>query len=360
VKISAVTTATVELPLSGVATADHSFGSIGCVLVEVHADAGLHGEGFVYAADRSRLRALELMIESLSPLLMGRDPHDNEVIWHDMWRALNATGRSGATVLAMSALDTACWDLAGKAVELPLHKLFGACRSDVDTYASSGLFLSTPIDALGAEALHLVAQGFRTVKVRLGSGNVSGDVERVEAVRDAVGPDIGILVDVNQALRPKAAIRLGRALESLDVGWFEDPVSSDDLAGLAAVRAAVALPVVAGEAAFTRVELGEMINAGSIDLVMPDLQRVGGLSEFRKVSAVAATAHLPVSSHFFTEYSLCLAGSIDAVVSIEHIDWFAPLFRESVELRDGRLVIADRPGTGFTFDPAAVEAHRIG
>ena len=195
-KITGAVTTLVELPLRNVATVDHSFASIGCVLVQVHTDEGIEGQGFVYAADRHRLRALESMIESFVPILAGRSPFDTERIWHDMWRAVNATGRTGATTLAMSALDTACWDMAGKAVGLPLNKMFGGCRDEVATYASSGLFLSTPIGALGREAARLVAGGFGAVKLRLGSGNLADDVERVEAVRDAVGADIGVHVEI--------------------------------------------------------------------------------------------------------------------------------------------------------------------
>ncbi len=351
-KITEVSTRLVDLPLpKPIETAIHSMRSVGCVLVEVRTDEGLVGESFAFTLNGDRVNAFDEMIIGLGELVVGRDPHETEGIWHDLWTEINPTGHKGVTVAALSTIDVACWDIVGKAAGLPLHKLFGACRSTIDTYASSGLWLSTPVDDLGAEATAFVDQGFRAVKLRIGSQTIADDVRRVQAVRDAIGPDIGLLVDANQAFSPKHAMRLAAELEAFDLVWFEEPVSADDLVGHAEVRANSRTPIASGETEYSRFGLQAMIDARAADVLMPDLQRIGGYSEFRKAAASASANHLPVSSHFFTEQSLAIAGSTQNCISVEHIDWFAPLFNEDPELIDGKLLIPDRPGTGFTFRP---------
>ena len=178
-------------------------------------------------------------------------------------------------------------------------------------------------------------------------------------MRETVGTDIGLLVDANQGLDPKEAIRLGCRLDEFGLTWIEEPVAAGNLRGHAEVRAAIGTPIASGETVYTRFGIQAMTDAGAADVLMPDLQRIGGYTEFRRAAATASSHHLPVSSHFFTEHSLCLAGSLPNCISVKHIDWFEPLFAESIELADGRLVVPERPGHGFTFDPASVSRHEL-
>ena len=350
VKVTSITTRIVDLPLAApIGTALHAMRSVGCVLVTLRTDEGVEGESFVFTLNGARIAAFEEMVRGLGELLAGRDPHDTEGIWHDLWVEINPTGHKGVTVAAMSALDVACWDAVGRAVGLPLHKLWGACRDTVDTYASSGLWLSTPVDELAAEAEGFVASGFRAVKLRIGLAKVADDVARVRAVRDAIGPDVGLLVDANQAFTPKHAIALARRLESFELVWLEEPVVTHDMLGSSEVRAATQIPIAAGETEYTRYGMRDLLQTRAADVLMPDLQRIGGYTEMHKSAAGAAMFDVPVSTHFFTEHSLAFAGATQQCVSVEHIDWFAPLFNEEVDLVDGQLRIPDRPGTGFTF-----------
>jgi L-alanine-DL-glutamate epimerase-like enolase superfamily enzyme len=179
-------------------------------------------------------------------------------------------------------------------------------------------------------------------------------VERVRALRDAVGPDIELLADANQALEVKQAIRLGRELEAFDLSWLEEPVAYQDLRGCAEVRSALTTRIAAGETEYTRYGMRDILEAQAVDVLMPDLQRIGGFSEMRRACALAAAHDIPVSTHLFTEHSLCIAGAEPNCISVEHMPWFAPLFNESMEIRDGMIEIPDRPGTGFSFDPAAI------
>jgi len=349
-KITSLDTTLVELPLpSPVGTAIHSMHSVGCVLLQLRTDDGVTGQSFLFTLNGVRLRAFDEMVRGLAHHAIGRDPHETEGIWHDIWADINPTGHKGITISALSAIDVACWDLVGRAAGLPLHKLFGACRNEVATYASSGLWLSTPTEELGAEAAGFVDQGFDAVKLRIGNARIDDDVARVRAVRHAIGPDVGLLVDANQGFTPKHAIKLGHRLDEFDLVWIEEPVAANDLVGHADVRSAVATPIASGETEYTRYGMQAMIDARAADILMPDLQRIGGYSEFRKAAATAAANHVPVSTHFFTEYSLAIAGSTQNCTFVEHIDWFAQLFNEEAELKDGKLALPNRPGTGFTF-----------
>lgn len=350
--IESVTTTMVKLPLSRpVGTAIHAIDSIGCVLVEVRTVDGVLGQSFVFTINANRLRAFDEMIRGLAHFAVGRAVYETTGIWESVWLEINPTGHKGVTIAALSALDGACWDAFGRTHNLPLSHIFGSCRTEVDTYASSGLWLTATVDELTAEAAGFVDRGFRAVKLRIGSAAFEDDVVRVRAVREAIGDDVGLLVDANQKFTPKEAIRLGRRLEEFSLVWIEEPVAAHNLQGHADVRASLDTPIASGETEYTRFGTQAIIESRAADILMPDLQRVGGFTEFRRAAAIAGVKHLPVSSHFFTEYSLSLAGSLSNCISVEHIDWFSPLFIEDVEMRDGQLVVPDRPGTGFSFDP---------
>ena len=354
-KITAFKTTLVSIPLAKpISTAIHQIDSVGCVLLELETDQGLTGEAMVQTLNGARLKVLEQMLRSFAHQVEGRDPHDIGAIWQACWQEMNPIGHKGFTLYALTAIDTACWDLIGKAAGQPLHRLFGACRDQVKTYASGGLWLSQSIDSLVAEAEQFIDAGFRSMKIRLGKPRISEDVARVRAVRQAIGDDIELLADANQSLSVKHAIRLGRALEDFELGWFEEPVAYQDIAGCAAVRAALDVPIAAGETEYSRYGMRDILNAGAVDVLMPDLQRIGGLSEMRRVAALAAALDVPISTHIFTEYSLCIAGSEANCISVEHMPWNTLLFNEEMEIEDGFLRIPDRPGTGFTFDKQAI------
>ncbi|MFT5531571.1 MAG: L-alanine-DL-glutamate epimerase-like enolase superfamily enzyme [Candidatus Poriferisodalaceae bacterium] len=227
--------------------------------------------------------------------------------------------------------------------------MFGSCRDRVDTYASSGLWLSQSIDDIAAEAMRFLGQGFRTMKVRLGSANPAEDVSRVRAVRAAVGDDVGLLVALNQGLTPQSAIQLARRLEEFDLVWIQEPVNAHDLAGHALVRRSIDQHVATGETLYTSMCMQQILDAEATDILMPDLQRIGGYTEMRRACAVARTRHVPVSTHFLTGHSLSVAGSESNIESVEHVDCLRYLFNETIDLEDGQLLIPQRLGTGFTF-----------
>ncbi|UCH41934.1 MAG: mandelate racemase/muconate lactonizing enzyme family protein [Gammaproteobacteria bacterium] len=350
----------VDVPLeTPIATAIHQIRSSGCVLLELETDQGLVGESLVLTLNGVRLGALHEMLLGFRHQVVGHDPHSIGDIWQRIWNEMNPIGHKGFSIAALSAIDTACWDLVGKAADQPLYRLFGACRDRIKIYASGGLWLSQSIDELVDEAARFVDAGFRAMKIRLGKADIAEDIERVRAVRDAIGPEIELLADANQSLDVKHAIRLGRELENFDLGWLEEPVVYHDLRGCAEVRGALAMPVAAGETEYTRYGMRDILEARAVDVLMPDLQRSGGLSEMRRIAALAAAYDVPVSTHFFTEYSLCFAGSESNCISVEHIPWLEALFIENMEISEGKISIPDRAGTGFNFDKAAIKRFSI-
>ncbi len=360
-KITALKTQLVNLPLAKpIKTAIHQIKSLGCVLVSIETDDGLVGQSYLFTINAARLKAYDEMVCGFAHQVIGKDPHYIGAIWQNIWQEINPSGHKGVTIAALSAIDTACWDLIGKAADQPLHLLFGACRDRIRTYASGGLWLSQSIDSLLSEAQEFIQQGFRAMKVRIGSGDLESNVERVKALKAAIGPDIGLLADINQALTPKQAIRLGLRLDEFDLEWIEEPVVTHDLKGQAQVTAALLTPVASGETEYTRFGMQQMIDHRACDILMPDLQRIGGLSEMLKVASIASAHNMPISTHIFTEHSLCIAGTASNCLSVEHMPWFADLFNESMEIENGDIIIPQRPGTGFTFNQNSIQKYILG
>ncbi len=360
-RITDLRIAAAELPLSKpLRTAIHEIRNVCCLLLTLETDTGLQGEGYGFAFNMDRLRSTIRFIESLRTHVVGRDPHDVEAIWSDLFRAFNFHGQAGVAILAVNPIDIACWDIVGKAAGRPLFKLFGAHRDRVPVYASGGLWLSSNPQELADEARQFLAQGFKAMKLRLGSPRWQEDVLRVEAVRDAIGPDVALMVDANQGLDPTRAIRLGRALERFDLVWFEEPLPTWDDDGNAELARALDVPIASGETEYTRYGIRRMAERKAADILMPDLQRMGGYTEMRKAVHYLAANDLRVAPHIFTEHSLHIVASAPNAIYAEHMPWFAPLFCEQMELDSAGMVsLPDRPGIGFTFNWDEIEGHRM-
>jgi L-alanine-DL-glutamate epimerase-like enolase superfamily enzyme len=228
--------------------------------------------------------------------------------------------------------------------------LLGGAKTVVPAYQSGGLWLSSSTDELVAEAERFIAQGFKAMKMRLGSPDPKADIARVKAVRDAIGPHIKLMADANQGLNEAQAIRLGRMLELFDLTWFEEPLPAWDLEGLARVSAALDTPIASGETEYTRYGFRRMLELRSADILMPDLQRVGGVSEFMRVGHMAESHDVPVSSHLFPETSVQVLGALANAIYLEYMPWFSKFYHEELEFKDGNAIVPERPGWGFTFN----------
>jgi L-alanine-DL-glutamate epimerase-like enolase superfamily enzyme len=288
---------------------------------------------------------------------IGKDPRDTTARFDEMWTEINFLGHKGVSLFGIAAIDWACWDILGQSLGASVSRLLGRRRDRVTAYASGGLWASMTIPELEAQARDFVAQGFTAVKMRIGKPDIGEDIERVAAVRSAIGSRIKLMADANQGLSVNHAIRLGRKLETFDLVWFEEPVQAYDLEGSARVAAEIDTPIASGETEYGRYGFRDMLERKSADVLMPDLERVGGVTEWVRVAHMAAAYDVPVSPHIFSEHSLQLCGAISNVNYAEHMPWFAELFQERLEMVDGDLLIPDRPGMGFRFDPDAVERY---
>jgi L-alanine-DL-glutamate epimerase-like enolase superfamily enzyme len=330
--------------------------NFGCILVTIRTDGGVTGENLIFTLNNRRTKVLQHMVDELADLIIGQDAGHIANFWARAWKDINFLGHKGVPVAGISALDGALWDALGKAANLPLYRLLGGAKDRVPAYHSGGLWLSRTTGELITEAQSFIAQGFRAMKMRLGSPNPSDDIARVRAVRDAIGPDIKLMADANQGLTESQAIRLGRRLEEFDLTWFEEPLPAWDLEGLARVAAALDTPIASGETEYTRYGFRRMLDLRAADILMPDLQRVGGVSEFMRVGHMAESHDIPVSSHLFPETSLQLLGALTNSIYLEYMPWFSPLYNEALAFADGHALVPERPGWGFTFNRDAI-AH---
>lgn len=339
----------VELPLPRpMATAIHRTEAVYCALLQVQTDEA-EGQSFVFSLNRHRALALKPMIDSLAHVYLGADEHAVESLWQQAMTDLNPVGTQGFAISALAAWDTAVWDAIGCAQQTSLCQLFGQVTDGVTAYASSGLWLNQSIDELIEEAQGFVSQGFQQIKLRV-DGDIQASADRAMALRQALGDSIGILTDANQSLDVDTAIQLSRALERADVVWLEEPVIHHDIAGQRQVKDSSPVPIASGETDYTARGLEPILAAGATDVLMPDLQRMGGLSEMRVACDLAARYQTPCSTHIFTEYSVSVAGSSDNCISVEHVDWFSGLFTQPIEIEQGKAKVPTGPGTGFRFD----------
>ncbi len=359
-KITRLRTQVVDMPFDppigvGIAT----FRSATCVLVFLETDQGVVGEGLVFTFNRQRIKVLDEMVRSFEPLVVGLDPEMSGSFNLRAWADLRNYGWAGISVQGLAGIDGALWDLRGKLAGRNSACLVGACRKTVPLYHSSELWVTKSIDELQRIAAAQAKQGFRAMKMRL-IGDHRKDPARVRALREAIGPDVDLMADANQKMTVGDAIRLGRMLEEYNLTWFEEPVVAHDHAGEAAVAAALDTPIASGESVYTSRAVVEMLERRSVDVLMPDVLRMGGPTEFLKAATLAEGFNVPVSPHTYPEMSISLLAAIPNASFLEYMPWLSPIYREQIEIDDkGQAVVPDRPGWGFSFDPAAIAKFSV-
>jgi len=260
----------------------------GSCIVEIETADGVVGWGECYGPSQVARAYIE---SQYGPRIIGRDAFDVEVIWEDLYNRIKDYGSKGMAISALSGIDIALWDIIGKVCGKPIHKLIGgAYRTEVQSYATGLYFIDMDrlIEEAVEEAQEYVAQGFTAIKMKIGLGSPKLDIERVRAVREAIGGDVRLMVDANHCFTVPAAIKLGRELEKLDVEWFEEPISPEDLDGYVEVTRALDMAVAGGENEFTRWGFRDIVTRKAMDIVQPDVCAAGGISECRKIATLAA------------------------------------------------------------------------
>lgn len=345
------------------------------LFVKVETDEGLHGWGEAYTQN-DRDRAIELYVQDLGRYLVGRSPfnikHFTFVAYTDF------ANKRGAMDLycAISALEHALWDITGKAAGQPVYNLLGGvCRDRIRVYANGWGGGGTP-DQLAENAAKVVRMGFSALKFDPFPGpwrtiidrrTEEAAVDRVRAVREAVGPDVEILVEAHRRLSPAHAIRVARMLEPYDPFWYEEPVSARDLGGLAEAKRNIRIPVVTGEELYTKAEFREVFERRAADILNPDVCNCGGILELREIAAMAEPYHVAVSPHNYNSTTVGLAATLHATAGMpnflitEYFVNFTPLGDElSVEpirVQNGYIPLPTRPGLGIELNEPALAKY---
>lgn len=355
-RIERLTARIVRLPQARpLVTANIRIDAVWFVLLDIDAGSGLRGSSHVWGFNKPGAQAIRSVVEHLSASVLGEDPLATGRLYQKMWTALVQWGHAGIPLMGLSLVDIALWDLLGKSAGRPLADLLGRRLDAVPAYAS-GLWLTDDLDALQKEARGHVDAGFRAMKMRAGRASVEKDAAAVRAVREAIGPGIGLMVDFSSIPTREAALRMGRALEPYDLIWIEDPVADEDERDHAVVARELRTPVCFGEKVYGADGIRRIIDAEAADVLMADLQRAGGISGWNRIAAMAAAARLPLSSHILPETNLHLIASAPTGYWLEHMNWGESLFLEPMRLVDGKAAIPRKPGLGLEWNEAAVAA----
>ena len=330
------------------------------VTLELGTDQGLTGVGVTFFGG-ALTAALRAAVDGLAQLMIGEDPSQTEAIAAKARRAAGSSGPGGIFTLALAAIDIACWDLRGKAAGRSVAALLGGLRERVPTYASGALMRPHPIDYLAKAGPRLRDMGFRQMKMQCGSEpTVSASVERVRVMREAIGPDVDLMCDINQLWSVNHAIDVGRRIEPYHLFWLEDPTAHDDFAGLARIADNLTTPIAAGEYHYGIVPFRHMIESRSIDIVMIDLLRAGGITQWMKIAGTAEAFNLPVVSHLVPELHVHLIAAIPNGLTVEYMPWTLRLWEDTPKLERGELVVPAKPGLGLAFDQAALKRYQVG
>lgn len=321
---------------------------VALLIAEIETEQGYRGLGFTYTL-RNGGPAQFSHAKEMSPLLIGEDPNDISRLWSKLVWAGASVGRSGLATQAIAAFDTALWDLKAKRANLSLAKLLGAQRNEVRCYNTSGGYLQASVDEIIDKSKASLARGIGGIKMKVGHPDRRQDLQRVDAIRKALGDDTPLMVDVNQQWDRTTALRMGMAMEQYNLQWIEEPLDAYDVEGHRMLSSNLVTPVGTGEMLTSAGEVAEYIRQGAVDLVMHDAPRVGGITPFLKVQQMAEDHGLMMAPHFVMEIHLHLAAAYAHETWVEHFEWLEPVFNERLEIRDGQMIVPTRPGLGLSL-----------
>lgn len=329
------------------------------VILRLRTDGGIEGLGITFYGGKMT-GSLRVAVEELSALTVGEDPLRIEHIVAKLRAGTgDSCGPGGIFTLALSAIDIALWDIKGKALEQPLWKLLGGHRDRVPTYASGALRRGLSDDQAQQAAHTLVSKGFREMKTQMalpGNPSPEDEIRRVRVVREAIGPDIKLMCDINQRWRPEQAIDIGSRVEDVGLFWLEDVTTADDYQGLARVTAALNTPIAGGEYLWGIAPFRQMIEARSVDIVMVDIVRAGGVSQWMKIAGMAEAFNLPIVSHVMPEILVHMVAACPNGLTVEYMPWMLALYEETPAVENGEMILPDTPGLGLKFDEKAIAA----
>jgi mandelate racemase len=328
------------------------------LLIDLETEEGVTGRSYLWCYFPAAMPAIAKILEEVARVVEGERlaPAD---LWSKLAERFALIGVQGIVRMAMAGFDVAAWDALAIAAGWPLATLIGSSPKRIPAYNSCGLGLMAPRE-VADEAEKLLARGFRAVKLRLGYPTLAEDLAALHAVKKRVGSEIAVMVDYNQALSLAQALERGRALDQEGIYWLEEPIRHDDYAGNATLVRELETPIQIGENFSESSAMAVALAAGAADYVMPDLERIGGVTGWLRAAALAATHRIEMSSHLFPEVSAHLLAATPTAHFLEYMDWADRILAQPLEIVDGFAIVPQRPGNGLTWDAKAVEKYRIG
>lgn len=328
----------------------------GMTQLEIHTDTGIIGRSIPSGTS-------DIIRNQLLPRIVGMNPFHIEAIWDRMYRFNRKPVAKGLYISAMGSVDIALWDIVGKALNKPVCEVLGVYSEKIRVYAAGGYYEEGKgIRELVKEMESYVAEGFRAVKMKVGGEALDVDVERVRAVREALGPKIDLMIDANNKWAAFEAIRFGKKVEKYDPFWFEEPVEADDFAGSGRVREQLSMPIASGENEFTRWGARDLLDAEAVDVLQCDTVHAGGITEGRKIAAMASAHHIPVSPHGSPHMAVHLLASTPNALIMETYPAVESQYNLALPLfpvKDGYIQAPKKPGLGIDPDPDAVKKYRV-
>ena len=338
-------------------TIESGGGAPGMTQMEIYTDAGIVGRSVPSGGN-------EIITGQLLPRIVGMNPFHIEAIWDRMYRFNRKPVAKGPYISAMGSVDIALWDIVGKALNKPVCEVLGVFSERIRVYAAGGYYEEGKgVRELVKEMEEYVSEGFRAVKMKVGGEPMDVDVERVRAVREALGPKVDLMIDANNRWSAFEASRFGHMVEKYNPYWFEEPVEADDFAGSAQVRRALSIPVASGENEFTRWGARDLIQANAVDILQCDTVLSGGISEGRKIANLASAFHIPVSPHGNPHMAVHLLASLPNALIMETYPAVESKFNLALPLfpvKDGYIQTPKKPGLGIDPDPDVVKKYKVG
>jgi len=358
-KIRAIRVRAVSAPIRRpLATSVGTVSSAALLLIDLQTDEGITGRSYLFGVGKHNLPPIAKLVEAMAEMVKGDglSPLDLERKLRAKYALL---GVHNIVLFAIAGIDAAAWDAWAQALGQPLVRLLGAAPRPIPAYNSNGLGL-LPLKELPRAATELLKGGFSAVKLRLGRAAAREDLEALRTVKKAIGPEVKLMVDFNQGLSVAEAIRRGHMIDAEGgVEWIEEPVRADDFLGCSSVRKEIRTPIQIGENFMGPEQMAQALAAGASDYVMPDLERIGGVTGWMRAAALAQGAGLEMSSHLFPEASCHLLAATPTCHWLEYVDWANAILRDPLEVQDGFATIPDRPGTGVAWDEKAVKKHQL-
>lgn len=348
----------VEVPMTyALGTSRGAIARAPLLLVDVDTQEGVTGRAYIWCYLPEAMPAIAGILNAVRDTVKG-DPLAPVDLYGKLSKRFALIGVQGIVRMALAGFDMACWDALAKAAGLPLAQFLGSQPKKIAVYNSCGLGLMSA-DKLSDEAEKLLAGGFRAMKLRLGYPTLKEDLIAVRAVKKRLTDGIALMVDYNQALSVAQALERGRALDQEGIYWLEEPIRHDDYRGYAALVRELNAPVQIGENFSETDAMLAALDAGACDYVMPDLERIGGVTGWLRAAALAATRRIEMSSHLFPEISVHLLAATPTCHYLEYVDWADKILEEPLRIEDGFAIIPDRPGNGMAWNAKAVERFRV-